>query len=116
MSEEQSRQTLDYNAGDPEQVKGRKEKQKTRDLQKKAALGRFLSEPGGRVWMWELLSLCGVYHSSFSRDALVMAFNEGRRDIGNRLMAEINRLDGGSELCRLMASESAGWRAVTPGT
>lgn len=115
MSEEQSCEVRDYNAGDPEQVKGRKEKQKTRDLQKKAALGRFLSEPGGGVWMWDLLSLCGVYHSSFSSDALVMAFNEGRRDIGNHLIAEINRLDGGPELYRRMGSEIAGQRAATPG-
>lgn len=90
---------------DFEQVKNRKEKQKTRDLQKKAALRSLLSEPGGRMWMWDLLSLCGVYHSSFSSDALVMAFHEGRRDIGNRVIAEINRLEGGAELYRRMASE-----------
>lgn len=108
MSEEQSSETQGYDAGDPRQVKGRKEKLKNRDLQKNAALRHFLCEPGGRVWMWDLLSLCGVYHSSFSNQALVMAFNEGRRDIGNHLIAEINRLDGGPELYRRMASEIAG--------
>jgi hypothetical protein len=102
MSEEQ----LDYNAAEPEHVKGRKEKLKTRDLQKKGALRELLTTPDGRMWMWDLLSLCGVYHSSFSSDALVMAFNEGRRDAGSRLIAEINRLDGGPELYRLMASEN----------
>ncbi|MGC9196341.1 MAG: hypothetical protein ACP5IL_12940 [Syntrophobacteraceae bacterium] len=102
MSEQQS----DYNAAEPEHVKGRKEKLKTRDLQKKGALRSLLITPDGRLWMWDLLSLCGVYHSSFSNDALVMAFNEGRRDAGNRLIAEINRLDGGPELYRLMASEN----------
>lgn len=100
-----------YMAGDPEQVKGRKDKQKTRDLQKKAALRAIMSEPGGRMWMWDLLAACGVYHSSFSSDALFMAFNEGRRDIGNHLIAEINRLDGGPELYRRMASEIEGRRA-----
>ncbi len=104
-----------YIAGDPEQVKGRKERQKTRDLQKKTALRAIMSEPGGRMWMWDLLSLCGVYHSSFSSDALVMAFNEGRRDIGNHLIAEIHRLDGGEEFYRRMACEIEGHRAVTPG-
>ena len=97
----------DYNAGDLEQVKGRKEKQKTRDLRKRAAVRSLMSDPAGRLWMWDLLSLCGVYHASFSSDALVMAFNEGRRDVGNHLLAEINRLEGGPELYRLMASEVA---------
>ncbi|MDR3569647.1 MAG: hypothetical protein P4L43_16600 [Syntrophobacteraceae bacterium] len=101
-------QMLDYDAGDFEQVKGRKERQKTRDLQKRAALRSLMSDSGGRMWVWDLLSLCGVYHASFSSDALVMAFNEGRRDIGNHLIAEINRLDGGAELYRQMATEIAG--------
>ncbi len=107
-----SRDQKTYLAGDPEQVKVRKDKQRTRDLQKKAALRAIMSEPGGRMWLWDLLSLCGVYHSSFSNDALVMAFNEGRRDIGNHLIAEINRLEGGAELYRRMASEIAGEAAI----
>ncbi len=115
MNEERTRETRDYNAGDFEQLKGRKEKQKTRDLQKKAALRSLMSDSGGRMWMWDLLSLCGVYHSSYSSDSLVMAFNEGRRDIGNHLIAEINRLDGGAELYRRMSSEIAVQRVVTPG-
>jgi hypothetical protein len=98
----------DNDAGDFEQVKGRRDKHKTRELQKNAALRSLMSDSGGRMWMWDLLGLCGVYHASFSTDALVMAFNEGRRDIGNRLLAEINRLDGGPELYRRMASEIAG--------
>jgi hypothetical protein len=102
MSEDQQ----PYIAGDAEQVKGRKEKQKTRELQKRTALRSIMSVPEGRVWMWDFLSQCGVYHSSFSSDALMMAFNEGRRDMGNRLIAEINRLPGGPELYRRMAAEA----------
>ncbi len=49
-------------------------------------------DPEGRMWMWDLLTLCGIFHSSFSIDALRCAFNEGRRDIGLRLLAEINQL------------------------
>ncbi len=101
-----SDQQTEYNAAEVEQVKSRKEKIKTRDLQKKSALRGLMSNADGRMWMWDLLTLCGVYHSSFSNEALVMAFNEGRRDTGNRLIAEINRLDGGSELFRLMAVEN----------
>ena len=88
MSEEKAL----YNAGDAQQVAKAKSRQKTRSLQKKAAFRKFMSDPEGRMWMWDLLTLCGIFHSSFSMDALRTAFNEGRRDIGLRLLADINQL------------------------
>ncbi|MGA2403037.1 MAG: hypothetical protein ABSG91_15250 [Syntrophobacteraceae bacterium] len=81
-----------YNAADPEQVKGRKDRQKIREHQTRAALQKLMADPEGRMWMWDLLSLCGVYHSSFSREGLLMAFAEGRRDIGLHLVAQIHKL------------------------
>ncbi len=83
---------IPYNAGDAQQVAKAKSRQKTRNLQKKAAFRRFMSDPEGRMFMWDLLTLCGIFHSSFSIDALRCAFNEGRRDIGLRLLADINQL------------------------
>lgn len=81
-----------YNAGDAEHVAKRKTSQKKRNLRKTAALKKLMFDPEGRMWMWDLLTLCGIFHSSFSIDALRCAFNEGRRDIGLRLLAEINQL------------------------
>jgi hypothetical protein len=83
---------IPYNAGDAQQVAKAKSRQKTRSLQKKAAFRRFMSDAEGRMFMWDLLTLCGIFHSSFSIDALRCAFNEGRRDIGLRLLADINQL------------------------
>ncbi|MFZ0945697.1 MAG: hypothetical protein WB930_00020 [Syntrophobacteraceae bacterium] len=100
MSDEQT----PYNAGDAQQVAKAKSKQKTRDLQKKAALRKIMSDPEGRMWMWDLLSRCGVYHSSYSSDALAMAFHEGHRNIGLHLTAEINRLS--PEMYARMVSEN----------
>jgi hypothetical protein len=100
MSEEET----PYNAGDPQHVAKRQKGQKTRDLQKKAALKRLMSDAEGRIWMWDLLVRCGAFQLSFSRDALVMAFNEGRRDVGNHLMAEITRMS--PELYMRMVVES----------
>jgi ABC-type phosphate transport system auxiliary subunit len=40
-----------------------------------------------RRFMWNLLEECGVYRTSFNRDALVMALMEGRRDVGLALVA-----------------------------
>lgn len=93
-----------YNAGDPQQVAGREKGRKTRELQKRAALRRLMSEAEGRMWTWDLLTVCGVYHSSFSKEALGMAFREGQRNIGLHLTAEINRLS--PELYAKMVSEN----------
>ncbi len=93
-----------YNAADPEHVKGRREKLKTRDIQKKASLLNLLSDEAGRMWMWDLISRCGAFHLSFSTDPLIMAFNEGRREIGNHLISEINSI--GPELYVRMAIEN----------
>ncbi len=93
-----------YNAADPEQIERRKKSQKTRDLQKTSALRRLMSDADGRMWMWDLMSRCGVFRLSFSTDPLVMAFNEGRRDIGNHLIGDIDRV--GPELYIRMAVEN----------
>jgi len=99
------------NAADPEQVRGRREKHKTRDLQKKAALLHLLSDEAGRMWMWDLISRCGAFHLSFSTDTLIMAFNEGRRDIGNHLIGEINSIS--PQLYTRMAVENQQSRGLT---
>ncbi|MGO8944257.1 MAG: hypothetical protein ACLQJ7_11365 [Syntrophobacteraceae bacterium] len=108
MADEQ----VPYNAGDAQQVAKAKSKQKTRDLQKKAALRKIMSDPEGRMWMWDLLSRCGVYHSSYSSDALAMAFHEGHRNIGLHLTAEINRLS--PEMYARMVAENQEKEKETP--
>lgn len=93
-----------YNAGDPQHVAKRQKSGKTRDLQKASALKGIMSLPEGRMWMWDLIARCGVYHSSYSSDALAMAFQEGHRNIGLHLTAEINRLS--PELYARMTAEN----------
>jgi hypothetical protein len=99
-----SEQEQAYNAGDAQHVAKRQKSQKTRDLQKASALKGIMSIPEGRMWMWDLIGRCGVYHSSYSPDALAMAFHEGHRNIGLHLTAEINRLS--PELYARMVNEN----------
>jgi len=52
------------------------------------ALGRFLGEPAGRRWVYQLMGECGVWTTAGVSNALALAFREGSRFIGLRLQAE----------------------------
>ena len=107
MSEEQR----EYNAGDAAQVAHRQKGRKTRDLQKKSGLRKLMSDPEGRMWVWDLLILTGFSRASFSTDPLAMAFNEGRRNIGLQVIGEINRIS--PELYVRMALENENQEKVS---
>lgn len=47
----------------------------------------LMSSKRGRRIVWRLLDLAGVFRSSFSPTAMVMAFQEGNRNYGNRILA-----------------------------
>ncbi len=49
------------------------------------------SEQGRRI-VWRFLNRSGVFRSSFSSDALAMAFAEGNRNTGLQLMAQVHEL------------------------
>lgn len=49
----------------------------------------LMAHKQGRRLMWRLLSMAGVFRTSMTGNSSTF-FNEGRRDIGLQLMAEIN--------------------------
>jgi hypothetical protein len=49
----------------------------------------LMSSPRGRRLVWWLLSKSGVSRTSFNNSGSVMAFNEGQRNIGLMLQAEV---------------------------
>lgn len=58
----------------------------------------------GRRLMWRLLEMAGVFRSSFSTDASVMAFQEGKRNQGLVLLSDIMAVDPDGYI--LMAKEA----------
>lgn len=58
-------------------------------LEELQALGRMLGDPAGRRWVWGQLSECHVWQTSMASNALRLAFLEGERSQGLRLLWEI---------------------------
>lgn len=52
----------------------------------------LLAHKAGRRFVWRLLEQAGVYRTSFNNSGSVTAFNEGQRNIGLMLVAEIQEL------------------------
>lgn len=82
-----------FDASDPEQVKEREREVARRERDNREVLVTLLATPGGRNWMWQVLSGCNVFSQSFvpGADQTATAFNEGRRSVGNEILAAVMR-------------------------
>jgi hypothetical protein len=81
------------NAADPEQVRKAKETDTfTRD-DELGDLRTVLGTLAGRRLLWRVLGFAGYQRLSFSSDALVMARNEGGRNVALWLQTEIEEAD-----------------------
>lgn len=52
----------------------------------------LMDNPRGRRFVWDLLSKCGVYSTSFTTNGSLVMFKEGRRDVGLRLLNELQMI------------------------
>lgn len=64
----------------------------------------LLGQKRGRRIVWRLLEQAGVFRSVFNQNAMAMAFSEGRRDQGLRLLATVQTLK--PEAYALMQAEN----------
>jgi hypothetical protein len=81
-----------YDASDARQVQARRKRQRLLDRRADAAFAQFMASADGRLWLWRKLGTCGVFHSTWDPHAGRMSFNEGRRDIGLQLLADVTRI------------------------
>lgn len=83
----------DPNFFDPDETKLTVEQEKEAKIQRINELDDIrwvLSNVKGRRVIWSILSMCRIFRESYVvKDANHTAFNEGRRDVGLRLLADI---------------------------
>lgn len=78
-----------YDAGDRRAVKQRQLVLKRLDAAHRMVLRQIMGSKEGRSWMYQTLTQCHVFQTSFSHSSLDMAYSEGERNIGLRLINDV---------------------------
>ena len=96
-----------FDASEQKQVQDRARHAKDRQRESDQTVKTFMSLKAGRAWMWDHLSACGLYRmSARAGDAHMTYFCEGERNIGLRLLVQLQRAC--SELYATMSQENNG--------
>jgi len=84
---------------DPLDIRGQERAKQDNDLQERIAreseeadLQWLMSSKRGRRIVWRFLDRAGVFRLSFNTNAMSMAFSEGNRNEGLRILAQIHAI------------------------
>lgn len=80
------------NAADRISLKRKQKEEKFIGDRDASDLKMILKTEYGRRYIWKQLSRCGVFEISFTGNSTTF-FNEGKRDIGLKMLADINEAD-----------------------
>lgn len=82
------------NAADEQSVKDSSKKQNERRRQDIEDIRTLLKSPNGRRFLWRFIEYCGVFKLSADfHNGSRTYFNEGHRNVGNMLVADIAEAD-----------------------
>jgi len=79
--------------GDETQIRKRRKRHELEALRDKEYLRQILSTVGGRLVVWNVLTKCGIYATSYQGKVKDTLWREGRRSIGLELMQDIAAAD-----------------------
>ena len=80
---------MPYDPTNRKDVKIAQKQAKVADQQRKEIVNGIMSVAPGRRWLCDLLEVCHIFSTSFSDVGLRMAFMEGQREVGIRLLMDI---------------------------
>jgi hypothetical protein len=78
-----------YNAAERKDVRRAEKEAKLAETNRREIINYIMSTNPSRAWMHDVLEACHVFRSSFSADSLQMAFAEGERNVGLRMLVDI---------------------------
>lgn len=81
-----------FDAGNPDHVARREKIARARQRRADDDLAWLMAEAAGRRFVWAVLTRAGLYRSSLAATPELTAFNEGRRDGGLCLLADLIRV------------------------
>lgn len=86
-------ETAVKNASNESQVKEAEKRQRLRLDQDRDDLKYILQSQQGQRFVWRLLGGCGVFELSYRQSGSETMFNEGRRSVGLKLLAEVTKAE-----------------------
>ena len=106
------------NAADPAQVKEAKRLEREREKRYRSALERLAYTPDGEALFEQIAEYAAFYATSFDPNPVAMAYNEGHRALGLKLLADwtIARPDALAAQLAKRALEAKRAGAPTPPT
>ena len=80
---------MPYDASNRRDVREAQKRQRVEDQQRREIVTGIMSLPPGRKWVCDILEACHVFATSYADVGLRMAFMEGQREVGLRLLVDI---------------------------
>src|SRR5258705_691224 len=80
---------MSYDAGNRKDVKAADKQAKLAEQQRREIVTGIMSVAPGRSWMCDILESCHIFATSYNDIGLRMAFMEGQREVGIRLLTDI---------------------------
>jgi hypothetical protein len=80
---------MPYDASNRRDVKAAEKQAKLHEQQRKEIVTGIMSVAPGRSWMCDILESCHIFATSYNDVGLRMAFMEGQREVGIRLLTDI---------------------------